>query len=112
MSYATDTLTGQQRAVAVLAAILATPGLAPATWSIRPDSMCIASDTARLEGQLSSRQSIDDLRAAIDAYFIVFGLRLDEDAWMPGTDYCAAFTEVSTSGLIDGVRVKVWGAGR
>jgi len=109
MSYATDTLTSQQRAAAVLAAILATPGLDAATWTVWPDRL--SEGRAELHGQLEG-QPIANLRAAIDAYFLAFNLRLDEDAWMPGTDYCAAFTEVSTSGLIDGVRVKVWGAGR
>jgi len=105
----TTTLTGQQRAVAVLAAILATSGLAEATWTVRADPL--GRGRAELDGQLE-RQPIADLRAAIDAYFLAFDLRLDEDAWMPGTNYCAAFTKVGTSGLIDGVTVKVWGAGR
>jgi hypothetical protein len=109
MSFATDTLTGQQRAVAVLAAILATPGLADATWTVWPDRL--SEGRAELHGQLEG-QPVNDLRAAVDTYFLAFNLRLDEDRFMSGTEYCRAFTEISTSGVIDGVTVKVWGAGR
>jgi len=107
---ALDTLTGQQRTCAVLAAILATPGLPDATWTVYPDSMCSSSLTPQLRGQLSGRQPIADLRAAIDAYFLQLDLSADEDQFVPGDDRCAGFAEVSTSGLIDGVYVKVWGA--
>jgi hypothetical protein len=104
-----DGPTGQQKAVAVLATILAMPGLPEATWTVYPDRL--SRGRAELHGQLEA-QPIADLRAAIDAYFLALDLRLNEDRWMSGTDHCAAFTEVSTSGLVDGVTIKVWGAGR
>lgn len=103
------TLTGQQQAVAALAKILATPGLVQATWKIYPDRL--ATGTAEVVGQIKAG-SHADVNAVIDAYALAFELGLDDERYVPGADYCEAFTEISTSGVIDGVRVKVWGAVR
>lgn len=104
-----DTLTGQQQAAAVLSKILAMPGLVQATWKVYPDRL--ATGTAEVVGQISVG-SHADVNAAIDAYALAFELSLDDERHVPGSDYCEAFTEISTSGVIDGVNVKVWGAVR
>lgn len=106
---ATPTLTGQRRACAVLAAILATPGLAEATWTVWGER--VASGRMEIHGQIAAG-SAGDVNAAIDAYALAFGLRFDPERSMSGSDYCEAFTEIATSGVIDGVKVKVWGAAR
>jgi hypothetical protein len=110
MSFATDTLTGQQQAVAALAAILDVPGLPDAKWTINlPGESGIIPG---ITGQMSARD-LADARRAIDAYVLAFSmLSYDDETHVPGAAYCEAFTEVAASGDIDGVSVKVWCAGR
>lgn len=106
----TTTLTGQQRAVAVLAAILATPGLAKATWRVYQDRMATA--RPKISGQVE-QGSEGAVRAAITSYAAAFSeLTLDDEGHAPGTPDCAAFTVIAAAGVIDGVTVRVWGAGR
>jgi len=106
----TTTLTGQQRAVALLAAILATPGLPPATWRVYQDQM--ATGRAEISGQVE-QGSESTVRAATTSYATAFGeLTLDDEGRAPGTPDCTAFTVIAASGVIDGVTVRVWGAGR
>ncbi|NUP50415.1 MAG: hypothetical protein HOW97_24355 [Catenulispora sp.] len=106
----TTTLTGQQHAAAVLAAILTVPGLPDATWTIYAPQQ--SRKLPKITGQVQSR-SVADARRAIDAYVLAFSmLSYDDEQHLAGTDYCTAFTEVSASGDIDGVSVTVWCAGR
>lgn len=103
------TLTGQQQAVAVLARILATPGLASANWHVYPDRL--ATNRAEISGQVEAGTA-DDVNAAIDAYALAFELTFDDERRVSGANYCEEFTEIAASGVIDGVKVKVWGAAR
>jgi hypothetical protein len=110
MSFATDTLTGQQRAVAVLAAILATPGLAEATWTVYPDRL--ATGRAEIEGQIDSEAGAVVVRAAVNAYASAFELVFDDERFVAGGGHCEPYTSIRVRGVIDGVDVKVWGAAR
>lgn len=104
------TLTGQQQAAAALVTILAVPDLPDAKWTINlpGESGTVPEITAQVR-----IRDLADARRAIDAYVLAFSmLSYDDERYIPGADYCEAFTEVSASGDIDGVSVKVWCAGR
>ena len=104
------TLTGQQRAAAVLAAVLAVPGLPDATWTVYAPQQ--SGKLPEITGQVQSRP-IADARAAIDTYVLAFSrLSHDNEQHLAATDYCEAFTQISAFGDIDGVSVTVWCAGR
>ena len=106
---AVTTFTGQQRATAVLAAILALPGLPAATWLVHPDRL--ATDGSELSGQVA-HGTPDDVRAAIDAYVTAFSeLRYNDEKFVKGNPW-SSFTSIGASGVIDGVHVRVWGAAR
>ena len=103
-------LTGQQQAVAVLARILAVPGVAQASWHVYRDAE--AAERAEISGQIA-QGTVADVRAAINTYTVAFSwLDLDDEAHFAGDDSCEAFTSIGASGVIDGVTVRVWGAGR
>ena len=103
------TLTGQQQAAAVLARILAVPGLPDATWTVYQPGACAS--IPEIVGQVHSG-AIAAARSAIDAYALALELYFDDEKHLAATDYCAAFTHIGAHGVIDGVDVKVWCAGR
>lgn len=104
----TTTLTGQQQAVAVLARILATPGLADATWTIYPDAMC--GSKPEIHGQIHNPGALDDARIAVDAYWMTFDLALSDDKFIGAVHGWESFTKVEARGVVDGVCVQVWAA--
>lgn len=107
--FATDTLSGQQRATAVLAAILTVPGLSAASWLVHPDRL--ATDNAEIAGQITSGTP-DEVRAAIDAYVATFSeLSYNDEKFVKGSPE-SSFVSIGASGVIDGVHVTVWGAAR
>lgn len=94
--------TDQQLAAAALVAILATPGLAPASWTIYPDRV-----RAELVGQIN-RHSITEARAAVDAYTVALELAPLDDQHVPGGAHCDDFTKVWAQGTYMGATVRVW----
>lgn len=101
------TLTGQQRAVAVLAAIVTVPGLPEATWTVWTSQNSAA---PAIEGQLDSG-TLSAIRAAVTAYASEFALAADNEKFIPSRN-CESFTRIRVSGVVDGVHVKVWGPAR